>query len=217
MLVALGTLASAQSRGTKATMKAAVQLLNYAATHPDAAICYYASGMQLHIHSDASYLSEALARSRVGGFFFLSGNDDPSPNAPAPPLNGAVHVVSSIMRNVMASAAEAELGGLFVNGQEACPIITTLEELGWKQNGPTPIQTNNAVADGIANDTIKQKRSKAMDMRFYWICDRVRQGQFRVHWKAGSTNRGDYFTKHHPTSHHIEERTVYVHPSGAQQ
>ena len=217
MLVALGTLASAQSNGTQATMKAAVKLLNYANTHPDSAIRYYASGMQLHIHSDASYLSEANARSRVGGVFFLSGNDDPSPNAPTPPRNGAVHVVSSIMHNVMASAAEAELGGLFVNGQEACPIRTTLEQLGWKQHGPTPIQTANAVADGIANDTVKQRRSKAMDMRFYWIRDRVRQGQFRVHWKAGSTNDADYFTKHHPTSHHITQRPIYVVPSGAQQ
>ena len=117
----------------------------------------------------------------------------------------------------MASAAEAELGGLFVNEQEVCPIITTLEQMGWQQHGPTPIQTDNAVADGIANDTIKQKRSKAMDMKFYWIQDRVRQGQFCVHWKAGSTNHGDYFTKHHATSHNIEEHPVYIHPSGAQQ
>ena len=48
-------------------------------------------------------------------------------------------------------------------------------------------------------------------MRFYWICDRVRQGQFHVHWKKGSLNRADYFTKHHPPSHHQSIRSSYLH------
>ena len=38
MLVALGTLASAQSKGTEATAQAVTQLLNYCATHPEATI-----------------------------------------------------------------------------------------------------------------------------------------------------------------------------------
>ena len=74
----------------------------------------------------------------------------------------------------MASAAEAEVGALFVNGQDAIPLRNTLIELGHPQP-PTPIQTDNSTAAGFANDTIKQKRSKAMDMRFYWIKDRVEQ------------------------------------------
>ena len=82
--------------------------------------------------------------------------------------------------------------------------------MGHPQPGPTPIQTDNTVADGIANDTVKIKQTKAMDMRFYWIRDRVRQGQFRVHWKRGNTNLADYFTKHHPPSHHIEVRPTYL-------
>ena len=114
------------------------------------------------------------------------------------------------MRNVMSSAAEAETGGLFVNGQAAVPIITTLEEMGHPQPGPTPIQTDNTTAAGIANDTVKAKRSKAMDMRFYWIQDRVKQGQFRVHWKRGAVNYADYHTKHHPPSHHIKMRPTYL-------
>ena len=38
MLVALGTLAATQAKGTEVTMEAAVHLLNYAATHPDATL-----------------------------------------------------------------------------------------------------------------------------------------------------------------------------------
>jgi hypothetical protein len=47
-----------------------------------------------------------------------------------------------------------------------------LEELGHPQP-PTAIQTDNECANGIANDTVKQRRSKAMDMRFYWIRNRI--------------------------------------------
>ena len=50
-----------------------------------------------------------------------------------------------------------------------------------------------------------------MDMRFYWIRDRVKQGQFKVLWQKGSTNLADYFTKHHPPSHHKTMRQIYIH------
>ena len=209
MQVALGSLAAAQTQGTEATMEAAVHLLNYAATHPEAKVRYRASDMKLHIHSDASYLSEPKARSRVGGFFYLDGKEDPQPDKP-PCINGPIHVECRIMRNVMASASEAETGGLFINGQEGSYIRNVLKEMGHPQDGPTPIVTDNSTADGFANGTTKTKRSKAMDMRFYWIRDRVRQGQFKVLWQKGEANLADYFTKHHPPSHHKAMRPVYL-------
>jgi hypothetical protein len=49
-----------------------------------------------------------------------------------------------------------------------------------------------------------------MDMRFYWIQDRVRQGQFLVYWRKGADNLGDYFTTHHPTTHHRHIRVTYL-------
>jgi hypothetical protein len=212
MLVALGTLAAAQTQATAATAKAAAQLLDYAATHPDAVIRYTASPMLLHVHSDASYLSEAKARSRAGGLFFLSGPTNAPAADPVPPANnGAIHVNSVIMRNVLASATEAEVGALFHNAQDACMLRQTLTELGHPQPA-TPIQTDNACAEGIINDTVKQKRSKAIDMRFYWVRDRSRQGQFVIHWKAGALNRADYFTKHHPPAHHQTLRPTYLLP-----
>jgi hypothetical protein len=52
-----------------------------------------------------------------------------------------------------------------------------------------------------------------MDMRFYWIQDRVSQGQFTVHRQKGSDNLAYYFTKHHPPAHHILMRPIYIHTS----
>jgi hypothetical protein len=135
MLVSLCTLASQQADGTQATAKAVTQLLNYAAAHPDATIRYVASNMYLNIHSDASYLSEAKVRSRIEGTFFISdrpkyASATPSPTATPPQHNGAIHIISSIVRNVMASATEAELVALFHNACDGIPLRTALIEMG---------------------------------------------------------------------------------------
>jgi hypothetical protein len=207
MLVALGTLASAQTKATLNTEKAITHFLDYAATNPNATVTYHPSDMVLNLHSDASYNSEPEARSRAGGIFFLSSA--PTDKNPTPPLNGAIHITSKIMKNVLASEAEAEVAACFHNVQDACPIRQALETLGHPQP-PTPIQTDNSTAEGILNNSIKQKRSQAIDMRYYWLQDRIQQQQFLVHWKSGSTNYADYFTKHHPAKHHIEIRHRYL-------
>jgi hypothetical protein len=173
MLVAISTLASQQAHTTNATMIALNQLLNYAATNPEATILYSASDMVLHVSSDASYLTAPKARSRAVGYHYLSSrpidpDPPPLPTDPDPPNNGAIHVLCHIMREVLFSAAEAELAGVFHNGKEACPLRACLTELGHPQP-LTPIQTDNSTAASIANNSIKQKRSKAMDIRFYWI------------------------------------------------
>ena len=49
-----------------------------------------------------------------------------------------------------------------------------------------------------------------MDMRYYWIQDRVAQKHFRVYWRRGHTNLSDYFTKHFPPSYHRSTRSTYL-------
>jgi hypothetical protein len=208
MLKPLGTLSTQQSQPTETTMNAIIKFLNYAATHPNAELKYTASDMILWIDLDASYLSESKAHSTCAGTFFLSDNPTnpskaPQPQDPEATPNAPVHVLCSIMREIVSSAAEAKLGRLFHNGKDGCPIHTCLEEFGHPQL-PMPIKTDNTAANGIANDTIKQKQSKAMDMQFYWIRDRVNQGQYHVYWRKGGLNRANYFTKHHPTRHDQE-------------
>jgi hypothetical protein len=207
MLVALGTLPAAQTKGTQKTMDALIHLPDYGASHPDPAIRFHKSDMILYVHSDASYLSEANARSRVGGFFYL-GNANEPPDNPKP--NGPIHIESRILKNIMAAASEAEIGALFHNGQETVHLRQILAELGRPQQEPTTIITDNSTADGFANKRTKLKRSKAMDMRFFWVQDHEAQEHFRACWCSGKTNHGDYFTKHHPPSHHIKVRPTYL-------
>jgi hypothetical protein len=214
MLVALGSISSQQSAPTEATRTAVNRFLDYAATHPNAVLRFSASDMVLHIHSDASYLSEAKARSRAAGHFFLSNmptdhNRQPQASDPAPPDNGAVLTHCNIMKNVVGSAAEAELGALYKNAKEACFIITALEEMGHLQP-PIHMVTDNSTATGISNKTVKQRRSKAIDMRYYWLQDRVAQGMFKIFWRKDKDNLADYFTKHHSVRHHREMRPRYL-------
>ena len=117
------------------------QLLDYLASNPNATIRFYASGMILFTHRDASYLSVTKARSRSSGVFLLS---DPKPDALTfgeytPILNGLVSIFWKILRDIMASSEEEEYGALFLNGQAAVPIRTKLIEIHNTQP-PTPIQ-----------------------------------------------------------------------------
>ena len=75
---------------------------------------------------------------------------------------------------------------------------------------PSPIATDNSTALGIVTSSIKQKRSKTMDMEFHWVQDRVRQNQFLVYWALGYTNLADYFSKHHPAHQHKKMRRQYL-------
>jgi hypothetical protein len=97
-----------------------------------------------------------------------------------------------------------------MNAKEGAVLRTTLEELGHPQP-PIPMKTDNTTATGYSNSTIKQKRTTAMDLRFYWIKDRVKQGQFNVYWGPGYHNLADYFTKHHSPVHHKRMREIYIH------
>ena len=109
----------------------------------------------------------------------------------------------------MSSAAEAEVGALFLNANKAVFLRQILTELGHPQPR-TLIQTDNSTAEGVINKKIQPKRTKAMDMRFHWLRDCKAQGQFRIYWRPGKTNLADYFTKHHPPMHHVNVRSEFL-------
>ena len=154
-MVALSSIASEQAKATVDTEQRIEQLLDYLHTHKDATIRYVASNMVLNIHSDASYLSEPRARSRLGGTFFLGCM--PTDTEPIQ-LNGPILTIANIYKFVVASAAEAELGALFYNCQDGTILRLSLEELGHPQP-PTPVHCDNSTAVAIANDTVKKQQS----------------------------------------------------------
>eukprot|EP00804_Cyclotella_cryptica_P003832 CCRYP_018944-RA/>CCRYP_018944-RA protein AED:0.28 eAED:0.25 QI:0/0/0/1/0/0/2/0/503 len=196
-------IATQHSKPTQTTLQRINRFLDYAVTHQDAVITYRASNMILAARSDASYLSETMAQSHTGGHFFLSENDK------VPRNNSAILTLAQIIKSVMSSAAEAELGALYINAREAIPIRHLLKELGDTQP-PTPIQIDNSTALSVVGNVIQPKRTKAMDMRFHWLRCRTNQKQFCTYWRAGATNLADYVTKHHVPIHHRTIRALYL-------
>jgi hypothetical protein len=80
-----------------------------------------------------------------GGLFYLGYNP---PNQDK--LNGFILNVASVIKDVVASAAESEVGACFQNAQNAASPRTTLLELGHKQPA-TPLRTDASTAYGILN------------------------------------------------------------------
>ncbi len=161
--------------------------------------------MVLAVHSNASYLSKPKAWSQAGGHFFLSSNTI------VPPNNGAILNIAHIIKNVMSSATEAELACLYIMTCKAVYIRIILEKLGHTQP-PTPLQIDNAMADGVISGKVQPKRTKAMDMRFHWLWDWECQGQFHIYWWPGKLNYANYWTKHHPETHHCNMRKEFLTP-----
>jgi hypothetical protein len=205
-MTAISNLDSQQATATEDTSTKLLQLPNYCATHPNATIHYHTSDMILNIQSNAGYLNEPEARSRAGGHFFMSSK----PTNGEQQHNCAVLTLSTILRMVLASAAETEIGALYLNAKEGVNIWNILWELGHPQH-VTPMQTDNTTAHGILRGTCKKQRSKAIYMRFYWVRDRAQQQQFDIGWETSTQNLGDYFTKHHTAARHKGIRRMYLH------
>ena len=102
----------------------------------------------------------------------------------------------------MSSVSEAKIGALYMNAKHDVPMPAALAELGHPQP-PTLVPTDNSTTNGIINFTIWQNRSKAINMRFYWLRDCVKQKQFRIYWASGAINLADYCTKYHSSQHHL--------------
>lgn len=203
MIHALNNIATATVNGTEATLAATKYFLNYAASNPNTEIIYRKSDMILQTHSDAAYLVAPHSRSRMGGYHFLDDRNRKS-------FNGPILVLAKIIKHVMSSACEAEVGALFMNAQQAVPIRNCLIDLGHPQT-PTPFITDSSTARGIIGGTMKQRMSNAMDMRFAWLKNRCKdQQQFDIIWDKGHRQLADYPTKHHHGSHHGRLRPIYL-------
>ena len=205
MLVTLSAIAADQASPTQQTLEKTLYFLDYVASHPDAILTYNKSKMVMAVHSDASYLTEPKSRSRAGGHWVLSNDEEDPPN------NGPVHNIATIIRNVMTSAADAEIGALYINSRQVIPAIQFLEQMGHKQP-PTPVQTDNTTALGFVTKKLQPKATKSTEMNYWFMRDRQDRKQFRYYWKPGKGNRSDYFTKHFCAAHHRQQRPTFLTP-----
>jgi hypothetical protein len=164
--------------------------------------------MILQIHSDASYLSVSHARSRLGGLLYCGDNP---PHADI--LNGSILNAASVIK-MLWPQPQNQSSALASRMPKVEHQSESLIELGHTQPA-TPLRTDNSTAFGILNETIKQNRSKDMDMRYHWLTNRVRQKQFDVYWRPGKDNLGDYHTTHHSAQHQKDMRQFILHQANS--
>ena len=50
-----------------------------------------------------------------------------------------------------------------------------------------------------------------MEMRYFWVADKVAQDRYQLVWHPGQENLADYQSKHHPGAHHSALRPHYLH------
>ena len=208
IVVVMSKIASRQENPTVNTYDEAQRVLSWIYHHPNSTITFYPSNMQLHCHSDASYLSEPKSRSRAAGYITCGEPQFQSPDQPFH-VNGAAAIISRIIPTVVRSAHEAEYAGLFINATELTEMRETMRNLGFPQL-PIPIIYDNIIAGKIANNNVKKhKYSKVISMNYHWIKDRIKAGHFTLKWAPGKTNLADFFTKLHPVNHFQAMLKVY--------
>jgi len=208
ILLPLSRVSTSQAHPTKDSMRRLDRILNYIVQFPNASIVYRPSNMQLHLHSDESYLSEPMSRSRCAGYFQLGAIVFNGPDKPSN-VNGPTRTTSSIIPTVVGSAMEASYASLYLNAQDATVDRQTLIDLGHPQYS-TLITYDNSTAGNLANKTAKVKRSKAISMKYHWIQDRIEQGDFKIQWAPGPTNLADFPSKAHPIHHFKAMRRYFI-------
>ena len=119
LLVGLGTIESQQTATTERTNEAINQIRDYYAKYPADGTLYRSSDMVLCAHSDAGFHNESKGRSIAGAYIFLSKNDAMHR------WDGSVITLAQIIKFVMSSASEAELGAIFITAQEMVAIRNT--------------------------------------------------------------------------------------------
>ena len=197
----LSAIGEQQASATSKTLKQINQLLDYCATYLDDGIVYQSSDIILTSHSDAGFNNETKEISRAGSHIFLSENE------PIPRWNEPILTIKKMMKYVLSSAAESEMGDLFLTAKEMVPVRHTLNEMGWHQP-PSPIQCDKSTAVGMTNSKLVPRKSKSWDLRLNWLRCRESQNQLRYYWDKGSNNWGDYSTKHHGIIYHETKRSL---------
>jgi hypothetical protein len=124
LLTIANELASQQAQPTQRVLKSANRVLSYCSANHHNALIYHACDMSLHAFADASYLCRSHARSVAGAIFSVGNKNDLTR------INGSIHVFSTIIPCVVASASEAGYAALFATRQHAASLWITLADIG---------------------------------------------------------------------------------------
>ena len=132
-----------------------------------------------------------------------------SEDVPVPAHNVSVLTIAQVIKNVMSSAAEAELASLFTIAKEMIPLRQALTEMGWPQSA-TPIQCDNSTAVGVCQRNNNSSEDKIHGYELPLATLQRITTIIQFFWAAGKLNLGDYSTKDHPPMYHLAYRHTHA-------
>jgi hypothetical protein len=100
---------------------------------------------------------------------------------------------------------------VFCDGQVGVDERIISSSLGHPQP-TTVVHCDDERAVGLAEQTVRAKKSKSIDVRFDWIQGWARQKQFKAVFVDGGLNRADFFTKALPAHVHQEMAPMHAPP-----
>jgi len=202
LLPAVNEIASTQSAPTSKTMQQVDRLANYIARFPKGSVIYKTTEMILRAMYDSAL--RLHGKHKAGSILYHANKNDPPES-----IGNIIEVLCKLPPNVVASIAEGEYCSQFLTGQTAYWHRVILERMGYPQPS-TILYGDNTTAIGIANDSIKAKKSKAMDNKMHWIRDRTRLKDFLPTHIATELNAADYQTKNLSVKEHNRQVKNYV-------
>ena len=140
------------------------------------------SPSQLMCFVDAAHANDLRNRRSTTGYAFT--------------LCGGVISYRTKTQSITAtSSTEAEFLAAVLAAKHARYLRAILSELGFPQDGPTPIYEDNASAIKMINAKIPTERSRHIDIQHFAIQDWKEAGDIIMHHIAGVINPADDLTK----------------------
>jgi hypothetical protein len=194
MLVTLDSLAASQSEATQTTLDAIAQPL-FELCSLSSTLSFASTPVTWSSTTTATApTSVSKARSRAGGHFYLSQHpeDRTKPPIKQPRNNGPTHSTCQILRNVMASAAEAEVGALSSSTDRTPSPFTTLSSNSDIPNRPRPCKPTTLLPPDSPTTPSNKSAPKP------WTCTSI--GYKIGSSKASSSSTGNPALKTPPTT-----------------
>jgi hypothetical protein len=195
ILVAVGELSTGGSKEPSDLHLATSQRIkDYLASTPDLSITLGGLGkITLFGYSDAAYITDGNAKSRLGGCVFMGFS------------SGAVfsfsrndtirNVLKELMSALSHSSTEAEIKALDVLILEILHILDVTRFLACEQEFPVKIYCDNKSA-AMLFDTLKTNHKlKHLNMRVQFIRELIQDGKIAIHFVPTKYNVADMLTK----------------------
>jgi len=171
------------SRYTRQHWEAAKGLLRYLKkTKSKGLVFKKKSSVEVIGYTDASWASNEFERRSRTGYVFMV-NETP------------VSWCSKLQVTVSTSAAEAEYMAICAGAQEAVYVLALLKDLELIEQEKVQMLTDNTSAIQICVNPVVSKRTKHIDIRYYFVRDLVNSGLIEVSHCPTEVNIADVLTK----------------------